>query len=159
MAENSEFKGLAKEALRNLNGDIRDMRGDVKDIKKELGEDKIKDDRIGEESKDENKSFPSHPRDQFLYILTEFSKDYQYPFQEEADGQIYDYAIKTWRNVVDPIRELEKKIEYWKKNPGALQSKGKSPRVQLHEFLEKEAEYQDGVLEKEKSLDRERNDG
>ena len=124
-----------------------------------IGEDKLKDDRIGEESKDENKSFPSHPRDQFLYILTEFSKDYQYPFQEEADGQIYDYAIKTWRNVVDPIRELEKKIEYWKKNPGALQSKGKSPRVQLHEFLEKEAEYQDGVLEKEKSLDRERNDG
>ena len=42
MAENSEFKGLAKEALRNINGDIRDMRGDVKDIKKELKEYYIK---------------------------------------------------------------------------------------------------------------------
>ncbi len=93
---------------------------------------------IGEESK----AFPSHPRDQFFYILKEFSKEYPYPFNEEADGQLFDYAIETYRNVVDPIRETEKKIEYWKEHPGALQSKGKSPRVQLHEFFEKEAEYQ-----------------
>ena len=112
----------------------------------------------GKEKNENNKSFPSHPKDQFLFILEEFSKEYPYKFNEDADGQIYDLSVRTYRNV-DPIRELEKKIEYWKKNPGALQSKGKSPRVQLHEFLEKEAEYQDGVLEKEKSLDRERNDG
>jgi len=98
--------------------------------------------RENEIKEEESKTFPSHPRDQFLYILKEFSKEYPYPFSEEADGQLYDYTIKTFRNVVDPIREAKKKIEYWKEHPGALQSKGKSPRVQLHEFFEKEAEYQ-----------------
>lgn len=112
-----------------------------------IGEDRKGDDIIEEENiltdrKEKNESFPSHPRDQFLYILKEFSEKYPYPFIEEADGQLFDYTIKTFRNVVDPIRELEKKIEYWKENPGALQSKGKNPRVQLHDFFEKEAEYQ-----------------
>lgn len=108
------------------------------DSKERRGEE-IREDKIREE---ESKLFPSHPRDQFLYILKEFSKEYPYPFSEEADGQLFDYAIKIYRNTVDPIRETEKKIEYWKEHPGALQSKGKSPRVQLHEFFEKEAEYQ-----------------
>jgi len=117
-----------------------------------IGEDKIGDDRILEDRKGDNDSFPSHPRDQFLHILKEFSNECPYPFDEEADSQIYDYSVKTWRNV-DPLRELEKKIEYWKENPGALRSKGKDPRTQLLEFFEKEAEYQSGVLDDKAALE------
>jgi hypothetical protein len=42
---------------------------------------------------------------------------------------------------IDFVSELEKKIEYWKNNPGALKTKGKPPRSQLFEFLWNEVEF------------------
>ena len=117
-----------------------------------IGDDKIRKDIIGEDKNEDNKSFPSNPRDQFIHILREFSKEYPYPFNDVGEGQIFDYSIKKHRNV-DPIREIERKIEYWKKNPGALESKGKSPRQQLVEFIELEAKYQNEKDKPKKPVD------
>jgi len=111
-----------------------------------IGEDKdrIRDEKIldGEDKREvDNNIDPFSPKYQFLSLLKEFSIQYPYPFDEEADGQLYDLAIGNFQNV-DLLHETEKKINYWKENPGALRSKGKSPRVQLAEFFQKEEEYQ-----------------
>ena len=103
--------------------------------------DRIVQDRIVQDTDSIGVTFPSHPRDQFLYILKEFSKEYFYPFSEQEDGEVYDSILIRYRNV-DPVGELEKKITYWKKNPEALKGKGKSPRQQLIEWLIIEGQYQ-----------------
>jgi hypothetical protein len=89
----------------------------------------------------ERSGFPSNPRDQFIYILKEFSEEYPYPFDKEREGQIFDLCINRYRSV-DPITQLKRKIEWWKKNQGALHSRGKGPREQLIKFIEQEARYQ-----------------
>jgi hypothetical protein len=103
------------------------------------GENEVSPNNKGEEYS----GFPSHPRDQFLYILKEFSEEYPYPFDERADGQVFDLCVNECPSV-DPIKETEKKIAYWKQNPGALRSRGKGPRAQLLEFFEAEENYQTG---------------
>ncbi len=77
----------------------------------------------------------------FLSILIQFSKDYGYPYDPSADCQIYEYCCEAFPNT-NLIKELEKKIEYWKENPGALNSEGKGPREQLVEFFGQEEQFQ-----------------
>jgi hypothetical protein len=131
---------VTKMEHRSCNKVTRRKEGEIEEKRLEgEGED------ILENIKKENKSFPTHPRDQFLYILEEFSKKYLYPFDKKLDGLLFDQAIQKWRNV-DPIRELERKIDWWGKNPRALKTTGKDPRQQLMEFFEKEAKYQSGDI-------------
>lgn len=105
--------------------------------------------RIGEEKKKEKEKEKetSHPlsntqslKDQFLQTLKDFSEELPYPFNETADGKLFDLCLSQFR-AVDPIKQLELKISWWKSNPSALNSKGKSPRTQLIEYFEKEARY------------------
>jgi len=143
-AKKEAQKKALEQGTKKHNGDIIDY----DPLGDRIGEDNRGDEIIGdgEDRKVDNETFPSHPKDQFIYILKEFSKEFPYPFDEEADGQVYNYAVEKFRKV-DHLRETEKKIEYWKQNPGALRSKGKDPRTQLLEFFEKEAKYLNGENE------------
>jgi len=128
---------LLEQGTKKDNQDISDYNA----LGDRRGEEKNGDQMNSENKKGKGDAFPSHPRDQFLYILKEFSLSYPYPFNENEDGQIYDLCIQSFRSV-DPIKELEKKIIYWKDNRGCLTSKGKGPRQQLFEFFQLEAEHQ-----------------
>jgi hypothetical protein len=132
----------SQQANKVIADDDRAIAGDNPDIAFGRDRDTDKDELKIKIKKEDGKedSYPSHPRDQFLYELKEAKG---YPFNKDLDGQIYDLCIRDWP-MVDPVREVKKKKEYWGKNPGALTSKGKGPRVQLVEFFKKEDEYQNG---------------
>lgn len=64
-----------------------------------------------------------------------------YPFDEYEDGSFFHYALDEYPDI-DILRELEKKIAWWKEHPKALKQGRKTPRGQLDEWLEKEQEFQ-----------------
>jgi hypothetical protein len=95
-----------------------------------------------EKKKNEDKNFPSSPIHQCLFLLKEFSEEgFAYPYDEQRDREMFETALNLYRNV-DIVHETEEKInQYWKKNPGALTSKGKNPRIQLIEHFERASKY------------------
>ena len=132
----NQKKQLSK-GTKNDNETITDYSGLVDRI----GNDRTSDDKILEKSTEEKNSvFES--KNQFLNLLKEFSKDYPYPFHENLDSQIYDYFNANFPKV-DILMETRKKIRYWQKKGGALNSRGKGAREQLVEFFQIEAKYQE----------------
>jgi hypothetical protein len=65
-----------------------------------------------------------------------------YQFDESQDYHLLGWTLDYCPDI-DVLAETKKKIKWWKDNPGALAGrKGKSPRVQLEEFFEREQKYQ-----------------
>ncbi|MFW6173286.1 MAG: hypothetical protein ACOC5T_06025 [Elusimicrobiota bacterium] len=74
---------------------------------------------------------------QFLRELNDFEG---YPFDEYSDKAFFLFIESEYPGI-DILRELDKKLAWWKKHPDALKN-GKFPRGQLCEWFEKEYEYQ-----------------
>jgi hypothetical protein len=79
-----------------------------------------------------------HLKKKFLYKLKEYPG---YPFNEYEDGAFFHYAYEKYP-YVDLIKELDKKIAWWKKHPKALVVGGKFHRAQLDDWFQIENEYQ-----------------
>ena len=76
---------------------------------------------------------------QFLRKLKDFEG---YPYDEYGDGSFFLFIESEYPGI-DILRELDKKLSWWKKHPDALKN-GKFPRGQLCNWFEKEYEYQQG---------------
>lgn len=87
-----------------------------------------------------NGKTPPSAQSLFYLTLQEFSESHPYPFSEEEEKQAFSGFFEKYPNI-DFVSELKKKIEFWKSNPGALKTKGKSPRSQLFEFLLNEIDF------------------
>ncbi|MBN1270902.1 MAG: hypothetical protein JXB26_01410 [Candidatus Aminicenantes bacterium] len=111
---------------------IREERKEEKNTKKENGEV----DPIPVPSVDNSPLHPpSKTKQRFLLSLSEFNG---YPFNHEEDSKLFDFSYEKFPNI-DLIKQTEKKIEWWRTNPGVLKN---NPRKQLFNFFEKEYEFQ-----------------
>ena len=88
-------------------------------------------------------------KDQFLSVLKECKG---YPFDKFKDSIFFDTTVKECPNI-NVIKQLAKKIEWWKKHPDALKA---NPRQKLQEWFKEDQKFQKrggsqpvGVISKE----------
>ncbi len=140
------YRAQSKDCDRDDISELQESAVEIVTQVTDRGEEMRKDENREEETREEGTHADapiSNDKKYFLTFLQEFSEGFQYPFDKGLDSQIYDYCMERFPKV-DPVRELEKKVEYWKENPGSLMSKGKGPREQLMEFFQMEEDYQKG---------------
>lgn len=93
-------------------------------------------------------NLPPDAKDQRLTELLSRLRGYaDYPFDESPDQFMLLNALEEFPSI-NHLKELDKKIVWWKQNSESLTSKRNIPRAQLHDFFEKEHEFQSGPDEK-----------
>lgn len=96
-------------------------------------------DRTGQDEDQTAGNRPVSPAKRSFFELLKTVQNY--PFDEVADGQIYD-LFQVRYPTIDFIHETEKKIEFWRREGGL--KKSASARTQLVNFFEQEVAYQTG---------------
>jgi len=121
----------------------------IREEKKEK-EKKIKEEKKREESLTSNKNSSNFPlpsnsnsfkeggitiKEQFLSTLRDCNG---YPFDELQDSLLFDITFEDCPGI-NIIEQTEKKIDWWKERPGALNA---NPREKLQKWFKKEYEFQ-----------------